>query len=199
LKVIRTDITLVWNFNDPNNCLMNDRITSCLLRTDSLEGVSGTAASSNEASSDPGLYGNIVGSKDPVYAFLPAVLKLAFPPLLVRERYQEAKKDVKILMAYIVDLISLMQIVFLLVSGNPVSDETIIFAVHVYEESRRVVHHSVEALDGTLGVLPGGRDYVLEKIEDLIWQFSVTDDQIQDLRQKLSIRQGLVQSISGSS
>jgi hypothetical protein len=63
LKVIRTDITQVWNFNDPDRVrfslfaspnetnilqwLIDDRINGCLLRTDNLEGDTGAAASSN--------------------------------------------------------------------------------------------------------------------------------------------------------
>jgi len=63
------------------------------------------------------------------------------------------------------------------------------------------VHHLIKASDGKLGVLPasGGRDYVLDEIEHLIWRFSIMDDQVQELRQKLSNRQDLVPSGSGSS
>jgi len=190
LKVIREDIIQAWNFNDPDRCLMDDRITGNLLRTDNLEGATGAAASSNGESSDPGIYSFIAGSEDPVYGFLPAVLRLAFPPLLVHKKYQEAKQDVKILVAYIVDLICLMQIVFLLTSGGRVTEQTIALAVREYEAPRREVHHLIKMSDGRPGVLPGGRDYVLDKIEHLIWRFSITDDQIQELRQKLSSRQG---------
>jgi len=185
LQVIREDITYVWNFNDPDQCLMDDRITSYLLRTDNLEDVTGATGSSNRASSASGLYASIHESNDPFLPVLPAILRIASPALKV---HREAKKDIKIFMAYIVDLICVMQIIFLLAPHDPVTPETIALAMGVYEESRRVVHHSIEAFDGTLGMLPGRRNYVLEKIEDLIWQLSVADDQILDLRHSLSIR-----------
>lgn len=97
-------------------------------------------------------------------------------------------------MAYIVHLISLMQIIFAIAPGDRVTLQATALAVGAYEDSRKRVHRLVEVFDGNLGVLPGGRDYVLEKIEEWIWLFNITDDQIQELRQWLATHQVLVPS-----
>ena len=98
-----------------------------------------------------------------------------------------SKKDVKILMAFIVDLICVMQIIFLLASGGRVTPETAALALRAYEENpKRCVHMCVEGFDGNLGVLPGGREHVLEKIEELVWRHSIAGQEIEELRRKIS-------------
>jgi hypothetical protein len=90
-------------------------------------------------------------------------------------------------MAYIVDLICIMQVIFLLVSarGDHVKPETVLHALRAYETPRKVVHLCVNGFDGTLGVRPGGRQLVLDKIEALIWRHSIPDDKIEELRRKI--------------
>ena len=96
-----------------------------------------------------------------------------------------SKKDVKILMAFIVDLICVMQIIFLLASGGRVTPETAALALRAYEENpKRCVHMCVERFDGNLG-LPGGREHVLEKIEELVWRHSIAGQEIEELRRKI--------------
>jgi hypothetical protein len=94
-------------------------------------------------------------------------------------------KDVKILMAYIVDLICVMQVIFLLASGDRVKPETAVLALRAYEEPRRIVQSCVNGFDGGLGVLPGGRERVLDKIEMLIWRYSIADHEIEELRRQI--------------
>ena len=96
-----------------------------------------------------------------------------------------SKRDVKILMAYIVDLICVMQIIFLLASGNRVTSETAVLALRAYEKQKRLVHLQVDGFDGKLGVLPTGRDDVLEKLEALIWRYSIADHAIEELRRRI--------------
>ena len=43
----------------------------------------------------------------------------------------------------------------------------------------------VDDFDGKLGILLGGRDYVLEKVEEWIWLYSITDHEIEELRQRI--------------
>ena len=97
-------------------------------------------------------------------------------------------------MAYIVDLICIMQVIFLLASGGRVTRETTVLALRAYEKQRRIVHLGVDGFDGGLGPLPGGHDRVLEKIETLIWRHSIADHEIEELRRK--IRQVLPSSSS---
>lgn len=96
-----------------------------------------------------------------------------------------SKRDVKILMAYIVDLICVMQTIFLLAPGGRLTPEAVALAVGANEKPRRIVHILVDGFDGTLGVLPGGRDHVLEKIEALIWRHSIADHEIEELRRRI--------------
>ena len=79
-------------------------------------------------------------------------------------------KDANILMAYIVDLICVMQVIFLLASGDLLKPETVVHALRAYETPRKVVHLCVNGFDGKLGVRPGGRELVVDKIEALIWR-----------------------------
>lgn len=91
----------------------------------------------------------------------------------------------KILMAYIVDLICVMQAIFLIASDGKVTAETLALALRAYERPRRFVHLLVDGFDGKQGVLPGGRDCVLEKIEALIWRHSIADHEIEALQRRI--------------
>ena len=104
-------------------------------------------------------------------------------------------KDANILMAYIVDLICVMQVIFLLASGrgDPVKPAIVFHALRAYETPRKVVHLCVDEFDGKLGVRPGGRQLVLDKIEALIWRYSIPDDKVEELRRKIG------EVLSGSS
>ena len=106
-------------------------------------------------------------------------------PMRINEKDYSSEKDVKILMAYIVDLICVMQIIFLLASGDHVKPETVVHALRAYETPRKVVHLCVNDFDGKLGVLLGGRQLVLDKIETLIWHHSIADHEIEELRGKI--------------
>ena len=88
-------------------------------------------------------------------------------------------------MAYIVDLICIMQIIFLLASEGRVTPEIAILALRAYEKPRRVMHLWVDGFDGTLGILPSKRDRVLEEIETLIWRHTITDREIEELRRRI--------------
>jgi hypothetical protein len=97
-----------------------------------------------------------------------------------------SEKDVKILMAYMVDLICVMQVIFLLASGDRVKPETPVLALRAYEEPRRIVQSCVNGFDGRLGVLPGGRELVLDEMERLIWRYRIADHEIEELRRQIS-------------
>ena len=105
---------------------------------------------------------------------------------LVYHIYFSSKKDVKVLIAYIVDLICVMQVVFILTSSglDNVTRERVAIALQAYEKPRKDVHRLTEAFDGRQGVLPGGRDLVLEKIEELIWRYSIADHEIEELKRR---------------
>ena len=96
-----------------------------------------------------------------------------------------SKKDVKILMAFIVDLICVMQTIFLLASGNRVTPEIADLALRAYEKPKRIVHMCVEGFAGKLGVLPGEHEPMLDKVEELIWHHSIADREVKELREQI--------------
>ncbi|KAF8447265.1 hypothetical protein L210DRAFT_3525408 [Boletus edulis BED1] len=183
LQVIRQDIITVWNFNDPDRHLMDDNIIGALLRTDNLGDASETPLNMALFAS---LLASSLESGD-----MSVVAPLSASAISVAQTmytaYDEKKKDVKILMAYIIDLVCFIQAVFLLTSGGrvTVTPEIVNLALQAYDQPRKIVHLLVDAFDGKLGVLPGGRDHALDKIEELIWRYSIADHEIKELRQRI--------------
>lgn len=115
-------------------------------------------------------------------------------PITETSAYYDLRKDTKILMAYIVDLICVMQVIFLSISGDRVTPDVVTFALQVSEEPRRIVHRCVDEFDVKSGLLDR-RDYVLEKIVELIGQYSIPDDKIRGLKQRMC--QVVVSSLIG--
>ncbi|KAF8549884.1 hypothetical protein OG21DRAFT_1488196 [Imleria badia] len=202
LQVIRKDVITVWNFDDPDECLMDDKLVAALLRTDNLGDTSSAPSAvpsfANLLMSGLELLKGASGSGDITLAVLVPVAGIVISVIQTTyEAYREAKKDVKILMAYIVDLICVMQAIFLITSGGRVTPEAVTQAVQAYEKPRRFVHMLVDGFDGKLGVIPGGRDYVLERIEALIWRHSIADHEIEELRRRIA--EGLPSNSDSSS
>ena len=83
------------------------------------------------------------------------------------------------------NLICVMQATFLLASGGRLTPQTVALAVGGCEQQRSTVQPLVDDFDGKLGILLGGRDYVLEKVEEWIWLYSITDHEIEELRQRI--------------
>ncbi|KAF8549886.1 hypothetical protein OG21DRAFT_1514674 [Imleria badia] len=186
LHVIRKDVITVWNFNDPDKCLMDDRIFEVLLRTNNLGDTADTQSNKASfadliASALELLQKGLSGSVDIASVLGFAVAATKAP----NKMYQGAKEDVKILMAFIVNLICVMQVIFLLASGGPVTRQTVALAVGGCERQRSVVHSLVNDFDGKLGVLLGGRDYALEQVVKWIWLYSIKDDEIEALKRRM--------------
>ncbi|KAF8121946.1 hypothetical protein EV363DRAFT_1405326 [Boletus edulis] len=190
LQVIRKDVVTAWNFNDPRQCLMDDNIIGALLRPDEPVDTSKAPPNMTSFASFASLLGSALealkclsGSGEVILSVVGAAADITISTArTVREMYREAKGDVKILMAYVVDLICIMQAIFLLTSGGrvAVTTKTVNLAVQAYEEPRKIVHRIVKAFDGKLG-----RDRVLDEIEELIWRHSVADHEIEGFRLKI--------------
>ncbi|KAF8447451.1 hypothetical protein L210DRAFT_3526405, partial [Boletus edulis BED1] len=186
LKVIRKDVITVWNFNDLDQCLMDDNIIGAVLCIDNLgnptEVSSNTASFASLLASGVELLRGLLGPGDillsaagPIAGMTASVVQTTYAA------YGEAKMDVKILMAYIVDLVCVMQVVFLLTSGGriTITAETVALALRAYERPSKMVHLMVDAFDGI------GRDHVLNKVEELIWRYSIADREVEELRRKI--------------
>ncbi|KAF8447464.1 hypothetical protein L210DRAFT_3526464 [Boletus edulis BED1] len=186
LKVIRKDVITVWNFNDPDQCLMDDNIIGSVLCIDNLgnpsEVSSNTASFASLLASGVELMRGLLGPGDillsaagPIATMTASVIQTTYTA------YGEAKKDVKILMAYIVDLVCVLQVIFLLTSGGriTITAETVALALRAYESPSKIVHLMVDAFDGI------GRDRVLNKVEELIWRYRIADHEVEGLRRKI--------------
>ncbi|KAF8126003.1 hypothetical protein EV363DRAFT_1402063 [Boletus edulis] len=168
LQVIRQDIITVWNFNDPDRRLMDDNIIGALLRTDNLGDASETPL--NMASFASLLASSLESGDMSVIAPLSASATSVAQTMYTA--YDETKKDVKILMAYIIDLVCFIQAVFLLTSGGrvTVTPEIVNLALQAYDQPRKIVHLMVDAFDGKLG---------------LDWRYSIADHEIEELRRRI--------------
>ena len=94
------------------------------------------------------------------------------------------KTIVKRFMAYIVDLIYVMKILFVLAPRGSMTSQDVALALKVYEKSayRNRVH--LEIRDFSAG-FPPGRNSVIEKIEVLIGRFEITDKEVVELRSQI--------------
>ncbi|KAG6376538.1 hypothetical protein JVT61DRAFT_2532 [Boletus reticuloceps] len=190
LQVIRKDVITIWNFNDPHQYLMDDNIIGALLCTDKPVGTPAAPPNTTSFASFASLLGSALealkclsGSGEIILSLVGATADIAISTArTMMDAYREAKGDVRILMAYVVDLICIMQAIFLLTSGGriTVTTKTINLALRAYEQPKKIVHLMVDALDGNLG-----RDLVLDKIEELIWRYSIADNEIEELRRKI--------------
>jgi len=188
LQVIHEDIIAIWNFNDPDRCLVKDEFIQAIY-ADILAELK--QSSTNSSTDSPGYFSKqlkeFLGSEDIMFLVPRVITKIAIAvPDQMLQAYDGAKEDVKKLTAYIVDLICIMQIIFLLVPpGDGVTPEIITLALRAYEKPRKSVHQCVATLDGNMGVRPGGSDYVLEEIEELLRSYRIADDQIKELRHEI--------------
>lgn len=91
-------------------------------------------------------------------------------------------------MAYIADLIYVMKILFILAPQGSITSQDVALAVNIYEKStyRNRVHLEIRDFSVTL-ILPGGRDAVMEKIEELIRRYSITDKEVAELRSRIQV------------
>ncbi|KAF8447438.1 hypothetical protein L210DRAFT_3641382 [Boletus edulis BED1] len=179
LQVIRKDVITVWNFDDPDQWLMDDNIIGALLRTDNLGNASEAPLMTSLArlltSALGMLSGELTSLATPMADIATSVVRIA------QGAYHGAENDVKVIMAYVVDLICAMQAIFLLAFGGRVTADKVALALQAYEQPRQIVHLKVDAFDGRLG-----RDHVLDKVEELIWRYSIADHEIEETRRKIS-------------
>ncbi|KAG9309988.1 hypothetical protein JVU11DRAFT_10022 [Chiua virens] len=192
LEVIRKDIITVWNFYDPDQCLMDDKLIGVLLCTDNLRDPSISYSTMDSKSFATSLASGLelakglpeTGDNELTVADSAASIAVAALRMMCNE-YQELKDDVKIFMAYIVDLICVMQAIFVIAPNGQVTPETVALVLQAYEVPRKNVHVSIEGFDRKQCVLPRGRDQVLEEIEALIWCHSISDHEMGQLRQRV--------------
>jgi len=192
LHVIHKDVVTVWNFNDPDNILLKDDFKAGLLDTPTLKvGEAKDLQKTVESSVTMiaalvTIIAGVAGTGGAALPIVVPVVGIAVLGKLAHDMYKASQDVVRQLMAYIVDLTCVMQIIFLLAStrNGVVNAEVVGIAMQAYEQvHRKNVHADIN--DFSLVMAPGRRDYVLDKIKELITSHSIRDEELPTLRQQL--------------
>ncbi|KAH7929084.1 hypothetical protein BV22DRAFT_153440 [Leucogyrophana mollusca] len=192
LHVIHTDIIAVWNFEDPHCRLSSQEFRKEMAgMVGSLEGKP-TADPNRTFKFGLSMVATIAGILTPLAGpALPVVVPITAGIALVAWAYTIYQKSHDVLrqfMAYIVDLMCIMQILFLVSPQGPVSPETIQLAVRAYSESeagKDQVHSLIRAYEPSAALTRAGRDHALEKIIKLINDHRIEPEEISSLRAKI--------------
>ncbi|KAG6330317.1 hypothetical protein ID866_8773 [Astraeus odoratus] len=194
LHVIHTDIISVWNFYDPDNvrdvffscryayhylkCLTSEQFRDYML--DMIADIGDIGLSETHTKADDEVDIEQCGLS--LITLLPITLPFTAGAKLVRwvsETYQRIPNIQQKFIVYIVDLTHILEILFALTANNSAKKLTrrsIKIAYKAYLESslKRTIHSDVRDFHGA-GIITGGRDLILEKIE-LFLQTSYTSD-----------------------
>ncbi|KAI6019546.1 hypothetical protein PISMIDRAFT_152987 [Pisolithus microcarpus 441] len=176
LAVIHTDIVCVWNFNDPLQYLYSDEFRGLMANlAGTIDGSTPEPRRLSRIDSTSSIY-----ETGPLLVVLvPLVLPFAVGRGLVRwarQTYQQLPNVHHNFMAYIVDLVHVLEILFSLTASNNEKKLTrgaVSSAFNAYYDSemRRDVHRQIKGV----GYNIPGRDAVLDKIITLV-STSPTDD-----------------------
>ncbi|KAI6103036.1 hypothetical protein F5141DRAFT_1211784 [Pisolithus sp. B1] len=178
LAVIHTDIVCVWNFNDPLQYLYSDEFRGLMAK------LAGTIDESTPES--PRLARvdteSIYKTSSPLVLLAPVILPFEAGLGLVqwaRQTYQQLPNVHHKFMAYIVDLVHVLEILFSLTAGNNEKKLTrgaVSSAFNAYYDSemRRNVHQRIKRFNYKLP----GCDTVLDEIISLVGTSPIDDSDI---------------------
>ncbi|KAI6046614.1 hypothetical protein EDC04DRAFT_2995151 [Pisolithus marmoratus] len=192
LAVIHTDIVCVWNFNDPCQYLYSDVFRRQMIN------LAGTIDESTPASHSPARAdttsaickeSNTSSTGPPLMLFTPLTLPFEAGLGLVqwaRETYQQLPNVHRKFMAYIVDLVHILDILFALTANNNEKKLTrgaISVALDTYYQSemRRNTHQQIKSFDYKIP----RRDTVLDKIISLVRMSPIDDNDISEALGKI--------------
>ncbi|KIN94322.1 hypothetical protein M404DRAFT_1008451 [Pisolithus tinctorius Marx 270] len=169
LRVIHTDIVLVWNFYDLDDYLNSSEFLNLMMS------MVETVDAATRPTAEPAPLGRsdtFASNPIPLLTLAPVVLPFAACVILVTwayETYQRLQRAHQKFMAYIVDLTHVLEILFLHTAeakGKKLTRRAIKLAFKAYYESswRRNVHTDIRLFEGRIGA----QDPILEKITFLI-------------------------------
>ncbi|KAL4077538.1 hypothetical protein J3A83DRAFT_1606447 [Scleroderma citrinum] len=179
LGVIHTDIVSVWNFNDPSQHLRSKDFRELMVNmVGEIDAPILLPPSRIPTSS------NMAESPLPLVILIPIILPFAAGLALVQwvhNTYQRLQIVQQRFMAYIVDLIHVLEILFALTantSGKNLTRRAIKLAFKVYHDSQMKdnAHTRIRGFDFSNTQIPG-RDIILEEIVSLA-RISYTDDSV---------------------
>ncbi|KAI5982598.1 hypothetical protein EDD15DRAFT_2377607 [Pisolithus albus] len=158
-----------WNFHNPSGRTISRTLVGTID-----ESVTGSA---RLARSDT--YNTISEGTVPLVLLVPIILPFAAGLALAQwayETYQQVNNEHRRFMAYIVDLIHVLEILFTLTSNDSekkLTRRAIEFAFNAYHNSNLMqnAHAQIKAFD----CKGPGRDVVLEKVVSLVWMSRIDD------------------------
>lgn len=176
LEVIHTDIVSVWNFHDPSQYLGSKEFRELMIN------MVGTIDESTTGSARlicSNTYNTITEATAPLVLLVPVILPFAVGLAFAQwayETYQRLNNVHQRFMAYIVDLIHVLEILFTLTANDNQKELTrraIKIAFNAYHDSEmmRNAHAQIKNFDYKIP----GRDAVLEKIVFLVRMSRIDD------------------------
>ncbi|KAI6113482.1 hypothetical protein EDD16DRAFT_1138069 [Pisolithus croceorrhizus] len=177
LQVIHTDIVSVWNFHDPSGYLESEPFRKLMV---DLVGSIDESATGSARLTRSDTYNTLAGGAVPLALLVPIILPFAAGLALAQwayETYQRVNNVHQKFMAYIVDLIHVLEILFTLTSNDSekkLTRRAIKLAFNAYHGSDVMRNAHVQIKDFDYKV--PGRDAVLEKIVSLVTVSRIDDD-----------------------
>ncbi|KAI5991360.1 hypothetical protein EDC04DRAFT_2911527 [Pisolithus marmoratus] len=185
LAVIHTDIVRVWNFNDPSQYLYSDEFRGLMAK------LAGTVDGSTPESPRLARANTTdVICTSPLILIAPLILPFEAGLNLVqwaRETYQQLPNVHHKFMAYILDLVHVLEILFTLTATNNEKNLTrgairVAFNAYYDSEMRRSAHKQIKDFDFRIP----GPDPVLQEIISLVRMSPTNNDHISGILQSIS-------------
>ncbi|KAI5984646.1 hypothetical protein EDD15DRAFT_2533121 [Pisolithus albus] len=188
LAVIHTDIVCVWNFNDPHQYLYSDQFRGLMAN---LAGTIDGSTPESRRLSRIDSTSSIFKTGPPLVLLAPLILPFEAGLGLVqwaRQTYHQLPDVHRKFMAYIVDLVHVLEILFSLTANNDGKKLTrgaVSSAFNTYYDSemRYNVHRRIKGFDYKIP----GRDTVLDEIISLVRMSPIDDNDISSAFQRIPL------------
>ncbi|KZP15884.1 hypothetical protein FIBSPDRAFT_895403 [Athelia psychrophila] len=186
LDVIRVDVVTVWAIEDPHKHLGSDEFQALIV------GLVGEMSDNRAENAGKALVTGLAAAIGLVGTVGPAA-PVVVPAAVVYDIYSQILDILMRLMAYVVDLILVMQLLFLVLAGNKakISKPLIICVVEVYQDSivKAEVHTKIKTYVTESGVLNRmGRDQAFDTVDGLLKRYCESPDIVQLKDHVLSAR-----------
>ncbi|KZP07210.1 hypothetical protein FIBSPDRAFT_804213 [Athelia psychrophila] len=184
LEVIHVDVVKVWAIEDPHNHLGSDEFQALMV------GLAGDLSDNTAESAGKSLVAGLsaaVGLVSTTGPAAPVLVPAAVAVVLAKwvyDIYSQIPDILMRLMAYVVNLILVMQLLFLVLAGEKtkISKPLIMCVVEVYRDSivKAEVHARIKTYVTESGALNRmGRDHAFETVDELLKRYCENTDIVQ--------------------
>ncbi|KZP15872.1 hypothetical protein FIBSPDRAFT_832298 [Athelia psychrophila] len=184
LEVIHVDVVKVWAIEDPHNHLGSDEFQALMV------GLAGDLSDNRAESAGKSLVAGLsaaVGLVSTTGPAAPVLVPAAVAVVLAKwvyDIYSQIPDILMRLMAYVVNLILVMQLLFLVLAGEKtkISKPLIMCVVEVYRDSivKAEVHARIKTYVTESGALNRmGRDHAFETVDELLKRYCENTDIVQ--------------------